>query len=106
VPHLHAPLFDAILTMQHEKVTSLSCASLYRGVINSDSCGAANADGSAAAITRIGDICISPLSINWCGILNVEQTQAPAGVECWVGQGASMLDGHQAPILGDHCMHH
>ena len=47
-------------------------ASVCRGVINSDSCGAANADGSAAAITRVGDICISPLSINWCAALSAD----------------------------------
>ena len=41
---------------------------MCRGIINSDECGAAQANGALGTLARVGDVCVSPFSMNWCVI--------------------------------------
>jgi hypothetical protein len=36
------------------------------GIINSDECGAAQTNGALGTLARVGDVCVSPFSMNWC----------------------------------------
>ena len=39
---------------------------MRRGIINSDECGAPQTNGALGTLARIGDVCVSPFSMNWC----------------------------------------
>lgn len=57
------------------------------GVINSDACGAAQSNGALDTLARIGDVCVSPFSMNWnCKLADYSQQTVGAPNLCSLPQ--------------------
>lgn len=55
---------SSLAQMLMPDTTQMSCL-VCRGVINSDECGGAQANGALGTLARVGDVCVSPFSMNW-----------------------------------------
>lgn len=74
-------------------------ALICRGVINSDDCSTATQD--RASITRVGDVCVSPFSINWYSCCLLTSASCFVSLTWWMLQRcrAGQCNGLMTPAV-------